>query len=32
MKVVMHYIQGDPLVQNGVISRWTLREWNEVLA
>lgn len=26
------FIQGDPFVQNGVVSRWTLREWNEVLA
>jgi uncharacterized protein YciI len=26
------FIQGDPLVLNGVVARWSLREWNEVLA
>jgi uncharacterized protein YciI len=26
------FIQGDPFVVNGVVARWTLREWNEVLA
>ena len=26
------FIQGDPFVINGVVSRWSLREWNEVLA
>lgn len=32
MKVVMRYTQRDPIVQSGVISRGTLRKWNEVLA
>jgi len=26
------FVQGDPFVQNGVVAKWTLREWNEVLA
>lgn len=26
------FAQGDPFVINGVVSKWTLREWNEVLA
>jgi uncharacterized protein len=26
------FIDGDPFVQNGVVARWTIREWNEVLA
>jgi len=26
------FIQGDPFVTNGVVAKWTLREWNEVLA
>jgi uncharacterized protein len=26
------FIQGDPFVINGVVSHWSLREWNEVLA
>ncbi len=26
------FIQGDPFVIHGVVARWTLREWNEVLA
>jgi uncharacterized protein YciI len=26
------FIQGDPFVVNGVVARWSLREWNEVLA
>ncbi len=26
------FIQGDPFVLNGVVSSWSLREWNEVLA
>jgi uncharacterized protein len=25
------FVQGDPFVTNGVVARWTLREWNEVL-
>ena len=26
------FIRGDPFVVNGVVSQWSLREWNEVLA
>lgn len=26
------FIQGDPFVLNGVVSKWRLQEWNEVLA
>jgi uncharacterized protein YciI len=26
------FVGGDPFVLNGVVSSWTLREWNEVLA
>jgi uncharacterized protein len=26
------FIQGDPFVVNGVVSKWSLRDWNEVLA
>lgn len=26
------FIQGDPFVLNGVVAKWTLREWHEVLA
>jgi len=26
------FIQGDPFVIHGVVSKWSLREWNEVLA
>ncbi len=26
------FIQGDPFVLNGVVTRWSIREWNEVLA
>lgn len=26
------FIRGDPFVANGVVAKWTLREWNEVLA
>jgi uncharacterized protein YciI len=26
------FIGGDPFVINGVIAKWSLREWNEVLA
>jgi uncharacterized protein len=25
------FIQGDPFVINGVVAKWTLREWREVL-
>ncbi len=25
------FIREDPFVLNGVVSKWTLREWNEVL-
>ncbi len=26
------FIQGDPFVINGVVAKWSLRDWNEVLA
>ena len=26
------FIAGDPFVRNGVVSTYTLEEWNEVLA
>ncbi len=26
------FIKEDPFVVNGVISKWTIKEWNEVLA
>lgn len=26
------FIAGDPFVQYGVVSKWTVREWNEILA
>jgi uncharacterized protein YciI len=26
------FIAGDPFVVNGVVAKWSLREWNEVLA
>lgn len=26
------FVRGDPFVQNGVVSKWTIREWKEVLA
>ena len=26
------FATGDPFVLNGVVSRWEVREWNEVLA
>jgi uncharacterized protein YciI len=26
------FVEGDPFVLNGVVSSWTLHEWNEVLA
>ena len=26
------FVRGDPFIINGVVSKWTLREWNEVLA
>lgn len=25
------YARGDPFVLNGVVSHWTIREWNEAL-
>jgi uncharacterized protein YciI len=25
------FIEGDPFVIHGVVSKWTVREWNEVL-
>ncbi|MFI5040740.1 MAG: YciI family protein [Acidimicrobiales bacterium] len=26
------FVEGDPFVRNGVIARWSIRQWNEVLA
>jgi uncharacterized protein YciI len=26
------FVKGDPFVLNGVVSSWTLHEWNEILA
>ena len=26
------FIRDDPFVLNGVVGKWTIREWNEVLA
>jgi uncharacterized protein YciI len=26
------FVAADPFVAHGIVSRWTLREWNEVLA
>jgi uncharacterized protein YciI len=26
------FIQGDPFVLHGVVAKWSVREWNEVLA
>ncbi len=26
------FVKGDPFVINGVVTRWTIREWNEVLS
>ena len=26
------FVAGDPFVLNGVVRRWEIREWNEVLA
>lgn len=26
------FSQGDPFVVHGVVGKWTIREWNEVLA
>ena len=25
------FVTADPFVRNGLVSRWTIREWNEVL-
>jgi uncharacterized protein YciI len=25
------FVKADPFVQHGVVARWTIREWNEVL-
>ena len=30
-KAAEEFIQGDPFVINGVVGKWSLREWNEVL-
>jgi len=26
------FVKADPFVAHGVVARWTIREWNEVLA
>ncbi|MGZ3159908.1 MAG: YciI family protein [Burkholderiaceae bacterium] len=26
------FVKGDPFVINGVVAKWTLRDWDEVLA
>jgi len=26
-----HFVREDPFIRHGVVSRWTIREWNEVL-
>ncbi|HZI42119.1 MAG TPA: YciI family protein [Gemmatimonadaceae bacterium] len=26
------FVRLDPFVQHGIVARWTIREWNEVLA
>lgn len=26
------FVRDDPFVLNGVVGKWTLRDWNEVLA
>ena len=26
------FVEGDPFVLNGVVRRWYIREWNEILA
>jgi uncharacterized protein YciI len=26
------FVDGDPFVLNGVVRRWEIREWNEILA
>ncbi len=31
-EVAEEFIQGDPFVINGVVGKWRLLEWNEVLA
>lgn len=31
-EVAQEFIKGDPFVINGVVARWRLVEWNEVLA
>jgi uncharacterized protein len=31
-KAAEEFIEGDPFVMNGVVGKWRLSEWNEVLA
>ena len=31
-KAAEEFIQGDPFVINGVVAKWRLVEWNEILA
>ena len=26
------FVRADPFVTQGIVARWTIREWNEVLA
>lgn len=26
------FVKADPFVSHGIVARWTIREWNEVLA
>lgn len=30
-EVAVHFAQNDPYVQNGLIKRWSVREWNVVV-
>lgn len=32
LEAAEEFIAGDPFVINGVVEKWSLREWNEVLA
>jgi len=31
-EAVEEFVRGDPFVLNGVVAKWSIREWNEVLA
>jgi uncharacterized protein YciI len=30
-EAAQEFVERDPFVQNGIVARWTIREWNEVL-